>query len=127
MLKPILIANAISCLGFGAAFALAPGPISTFIGEAPRWSVLVLGAGLILNGFHLLWVSSKPNPRRGEIGHFIVGDIAWVVATAVLISSGIWITAPAAITWAICIAIWVGLCGLFQAIYIPKRSDPATG
>ena len=120
MLKKILIANAISCLGFGALFALFPAAVAGFVGNPPIWLVVALGIGLLLNGLNILWVARKAIPSRFEIMQFVVGDALWVVATLALIALGLWITSPGGIMVSLAIAVWVGACGLGQFLYAPR-------
>lgn len=123
MLKTILIANALSCLGFGALFALAPAGVADFVGEPPIWMVIILGIGLILNGLNILWVARKTTPSPREIMQFVVGDAFWVIATVALIAAGLWITSPAGIAASLAVAVWVGACGLGQCVYATANAD----
>ncbi len=122
MLKPILLANAASCLGFGAIFAAMPAATAEFLGDPPVWLISVIGVGLILNGLNLLWVARKSRPGRFEILQFVIGDAVWVVATLVLVGLGLWVTTPAGIAAALAVALWVEACGFGQFVY-----RPATG
>ena len=119
MLKSILIANAASCFGFGALFALFPSTTADFIGDPPSWLVLCLGLGLIANGAHLIWVARKETPRSAEVLQFVVGDAIWVLATFALIALGTWITTSQGIWVSIAVAVWVGACGIGQYLYRP--------
>lgn len=114
MLRNIMLANAASCLAFGALFALAPAKVAAFLGAPPVWVMALLGLGLLFNGAHLILVARKAAPRRSEVIYFALGDFAWVGGTALMLGLGIWITAPAAVAVAVLVAIWVGFCGVAQ-------------
>ncbi len=122
MLKSTLAANAISCLGFGALFAVFPQASADVIGTPPVWLVLVLGLGLVINGLALMLTARKPAPSRGEVLQFVAGDALWVIATGVLIATGIWIEA---VIPAVLVALWVGACGVVQWLYAPEAEQTA--
>ncbi|CAN0594308.1 unnamed protein product, partial [Ectocarpus sp. 12 AP-2014] len=112
MLKPILLANAASCIGFGALFAFFPSKTADFLGGPPAWLVLALGLGLIANGANLTWVARKDRPHIKEVILFVLGDVVWVVASLALVAFGVWITTPHGIWVSIAVAVWVGACGV---------------
>lgn len=114
MLKRVLLANAVSCLVFGALFAVFPTATANFLGTPPAWLVLVLGIGLVLNGLNLIRVARKNAPSPIEVMQFVVGDALWVVATLVLIGTGLWITTPHGVWASLAVALWVAACGLGQ-------------
>lgn len=58
-LKVVLLANAASCLLFGALFLGIPTRISNFIGSIPSVVVAIIGIGLLANGFTLIYASVK--------------------------------------------------------------------
>lgn len=119
MLKPILLANAASCIGFGALLVLFPSRTTDFLGDPPVWLVLALGLGLIANGANLIWVARKDRPRTREVLLFVAGDVGWVVATLGLVAFGVWITTPQGVWVSLAVAVWVGACGLGQFLYRP--------
>jgi len=114
MLRKIMIANALSCLAFGALFAAGAGRVASFLGSPPEWLIFVLGIGLLINGVHLIIAGRKPSLGQAEVIYFALGDFAWVGLTAVLLVLGIWITAPWAVAVASLVALWVGFCGVMQ-------------
>ncbi len=116
-LKPVMRANAISCVAFGVVFALQPTMVATFLGgasPAPKLYILILGILLILNGLHLLWASRDPLPQKKLILYFSIGDFIWVIASAVLMVSGVWITTTGGVLVASTVAVMVGLFGILQ-------------
>ena len=117
-LKTIIFANAASCIGFGATFALFPSAIANFLGSppAPSWLMLGLGVMLIGNGILLVWHGKQKLPRKEAVMFFSFGDFAWVLATLVLIALGIWITTTAGIIAALAVAAMVGYFGVAQMV-----------
>ncbi|AXI48512.1 hypothetical protein C1J03_22450 [Sulfitobacter sp. SK012] len=114
MLKLVLRANAVSCAFFGALFAFAGPATANFTGNPPVLLVQVLGAGLLINALMLVWKSLSADPDRLSILAFALGDAIWVVATALLLITGVWITTAGGIIWAVGIATFVGACGAMQ-------------
>jgi hypothetical protein len=114
MITKVLYANGSSCLLFGALFLAVPGAVARFLGSPPVWLIAVLGAGLILNGLHLVWAARR-GPGRRELLHFTLGDGAWVAGTLLLIVSGLWITTIPGILAAIACALPVATFGVLQA------------
>lgn len=114
-LATVLRLNALSCLGFGALFFVAPAAVAAARGTPPAWFIAVLGAGIIGNGV-LLWLSVRGGrtPRRAEVLFFSMGDAGWVVATLVLILAGVWIVTPGGRIAAIIVAVMVGALGFAQ-------------
>ena len=113
------MANAASCLAFGALFALFPTATVNYLGNPPVWLVLILGIGLVLNGRNLIWVARKEAPSGIEIMQFVAGDVVWVVVTLALIASGLWITTQHGIYASLAVAAWVAFCGFLQYRYRP--------
>lgn len=116
-LKNVMRANAISCLVFGALFALQPSLVANFLGgasPAPQSYILILGFLLILNGLHLLWASRVPLPQKELILYFSTGDYLWVIGSIGLIVSRVWITTTGGMLVASAVAVMVGLFGVLQ-------------
>lgn len=123
MLKSVLIANGVSCLLFGALFTILPDETAQFLGTPPNWLVIVVGIGLIGNAFALFWTARSAKPRRLGVLFFVVGDLAWVVATVLLVAIGIWITNSTAIAYSLIVAVWVAACGYTQFRLLPETED----
>lgn len=121
-LKTILRLNAASCIGFGALFTALPGTVALFLSQAPAptWLFIILGIGLIVNGLHLLWTSTKPLPSKNEVLYFSGGDFSWVLATIALVVCGLWISTTAGIVAALVTAAMVGSLGASQMIIRKK-------
>lgn len=120
-LTSLLRLNAASCLGFGLLFVLIPVRVTGLLGDAPWLVVLVLGAGLIGNGIHLMWASMAPRPVW-MIRYFSIGDGLWVVATLFLVLSGMWITTVPGILISLLVAAGVGTLGALQWRHIGQAN-----
>lgn len=114
MLKKVLAANAASCALFGALFLLAATETAALIGDPPVWLIRVIGIGLLANAAYLAATALRAEPARRDVLAFAIGDAAWVAATIVLLTAGIWITTPAGVVWALGVGVFVGFCGLAQ-------------
>lgn len=115
-LASILALNATSCVLFGLLFLTLPGAVAAFLGAppAPAWLIAAIGVILVVNGAHLAWAARQQRPRRALVLYFSGGDIAWVIATGVLIASGLWITTSGGIAAALIVAAGVGAMGVLQ-------------
>ncbi len=119
-LKQVMLANAGSCFLFGLLFVLIPGSVIEFLRptEPVPYNVLrMIGAVLIVNGFHLVWASGKEMPNKRLIIYFSLGDLLWVLGTVVLLILGVWITSFAGIIFSLLIAVLVAAFGLLQIHY----------
>lgn len=114
MLKLVLKANAVSCALFGALFFFAGPAIAAFIGTPPVLLLQVLGLGLMVNAAALTWASLCTQPNRKLVLLFAIGDGIWVLATIVLVTTGLWISTTNGVLWAAGIAAFVGACGVLQ-------------
>lgn len=120
MLQHVLRANAASCALFGALFVFVGPATAEFVGTPPVLLLQFLGAGLLVNAAALVWTSMREQPDRLSVLAFALGDFIWVMATAVILIGGFWITTPSGIAWAICVAIFVGACGALQWKLAPR-------
>lgn len=116
LLKTALVLNASSCIFFGILFVAAGSSVNSFIGNNIIWLTPIVGAILIFNGCHLLFASKRANPMCPEILYFIAGDLAWVVASIVLISLGVVITTKLGAIVSLSVAAMVGFFAVLQVI-----------
>lgn len=119
MLKFVLIANAVSCAVFGVVFIFWAQAVASLLGSPPSALLYVLGVGLLLNAILLLLESRHSPPRPAKVRSFAIGDGIWVLASLGLIFSGTWVTTMAGIVWTVCVAVFVGGCGILQFILSP--------
>lgn len=116
---PLLLRlNAASCLVFGVVFVLFAGPTATFLGTPPVWLLIVLGAGLIVNGLHLAWASTRDQTWLAEVLYFSSADVLWVLLTLGLVMTGTFLTSGPGIAVALIVAIGVGALGVLQAMAV---------
>jgi hypothetical protein len=123
-LKSVLFANSASCIGFGALFASLPAPLAHFLYEAhpaPALVIQLIGIGLVLHGFHLLWGAQQATPSKPMVLYFSMGDFSWVIGTVLLILLGVGIGSAKGIATASIVALMVGTLGVFQIKKLPTR------
>jgi len=116
-LHGVIKANAASCLLFGVLFLTLPAPVASFLAAgapAPAIVLQVIGAVLVLNGLQLTWTALQAVPAKGWILYFSAGDFLWVLATAVLLMTGVWVTSPAGVAVSLAVALMVGAFGVMQ-------------
>ena len=82
-LKLVLAADALSCLGMGAALAAASAPLSALFGLSEG---LLFGAGaaLLPIGLFILAVALRKTVAPLFVHAIVAGNVLWVVASAVL-------------------------------------------
>ena len=81
-LSTTLKANAIFSGLCAVTLALFAGPVANFMGTFPPWIFYLLALGLLPFGAAALWVSRSPSPVAGRF--FLMADLAWVVATPIV-------------------------------------------
>jgi hypothetical protein len=88
LVRRTLVGNALFSELTGLALLLLSAPIARFLGVAPSWPLLAIGAGLLLFGVQV-YQSSRPRPldRRG-VWTIIGLDVGWVAASALLLIAG---------------------------------------
>lgn len=100
LLKNALFANSAFCFTSGLAFVLFSGAVASFLGlSAPR-IVLILGAVLMLYGVEVFYFARKEQISRAFATFVIGADIAWVLASAMLVFTKL-VAFTTAGTWAI--------------------------
>jgi len=123
-LRLVLMLNGASCVLFGLLFLFASSSVSAFLADraaAPDAIILVLGAGLLINGLALFFFARSNSPNRHAVWLFSLGDLLWVLATLVLIATGVWIDRAPAILAALAVAVFVGTLGWLQWRAIAAR------
>ncbi|MDF1505619.1 hypothetical protein [Roseisolibacter sp. H3M3-2] len=78
LLRRVLLLDAVSCVGMGAALVAAPALLETWLGLSP---VLTRGAGLALFPFAalLVWTARRPTVPRGVAWGLVAGNVLWAV------------------------------------------------
>lgn len=116
-LRYVLRANAASCIGFGAIFALGAGSVSSFLASDAMLETFlrIIGGLLVLNGLHLVAASLRSALRAWEVRYFAAGDFAWVAGTIAILLSGAWISTSEGKAAAVLVAALVGTFGVLQA------------
>jgi len=122
-LHNVMKLNALSCITFGIIFLAMPSTVTEFLSQnnqAPANVLMILGAGLILNGVHILWAARQATPQPLLVRYFSSGDFLWVVGSIGLLLSGTWITNTAGIISTVVVALMVGLFGALQWLKSPS-------
>lgn len=115
LLKIAFRLNALSCLGFGTVFILNPDTVGAFLDGFPPDILRWIGIGLGLNGLHLVFASFRKRIGRVEVIYFVLGDVAWVLGSLVLvIFVPEMIHSPLAITVTLVVALFVGAIAALQ-------------
>ena len=127
-LRSTLRLNATTCVGFGALFALAPDSVGAFLDGFSPAILQWIGIGLIANGLHLGFASTRKSIGRGEMIYFILGDLLWVLGSFVLagLVPGVIHSLPA-ISATLGIAMVVGCLAVLQTRWgweVLTRSSP---
>lgn len=99
---------------------LLPQPAAVFLGSAPPWLVFALGAGLAINGAHLVWAARRISIKPTEVLYFATADLLWVTASLLLVGAEIWITTSYGVVAALVVAACVGTIGLMQVALIAR-------
>lgn len=113
-LRRTLLLNGLSCLVFGAAFLIWPGEIGAFLGSVPAFVLMAIGAGLLVNGLHLMIVARAREIRSAQVLWFSAGDLLWWLASLALIVSQLWITTDLGVLLTWVVALGVAGFGLTQ-------------
>ena len=116
-LHNVMKLNALSCITFGTLFLAIPSKVTEFLShdsQAPTNLLMILGAGLILNGLHIYWAARQTSPKQSLVRYFSTGDFLWVAGSAALLLTGTWITNTAGIISTLIVGAIVGLFGVLQ-------------
>ncbi len=84
LLRRALSVNAWITAANAVAF-LAGGHLLAPIFGLPAVALWVLGAGLLAFAAHAGYVARKPAPSRGEAVYFVAADVAYVVASVIVL------------------------------------------
>jgi len=123
-IKPVLLANAASCIIFGVLFLIMPANIADFLSKdasVPSIFLMALGGILTFNGLHLIWASKQDNLHKLWILYFSLGDLLWVLGTIILVALQLWITSSNGVFAATLVAIMVGIFGALQITNLLKK------
>ena len=114
-LNIILILNTVSCVLFGSLFVMQHEAIHNFLQIPEDLDFLVPASGgvLLLFAAHLISAIVRKRKIRWEIYYFVIGDILWVLYSALLIIFGV-ISGTSALLCVSGVAILVGTFALLQ-------------
>lgn len=100
LLRSALLGNALFSEITGLALLLLSAPIARFLGIAPSWPLLPIGAALLLFGAQAFILSRSRPLARGPVLAVIALDAAWVIASALLLIGG-WLPLSGGGTWTV--------------------------
>ena len=87
-LRLVLTANALTSTVAGLAAAVAPAAVADLLGLGDELVVRVVGIALLVFAALTAWVARGPAARLGAGAAAVsVGDIAWVLATPVVLAA----------------------------------------
>jgi hypothetical protein len=113
LLRRVILADGVFTLLGGLLLTVDAGPIAALIGLPSSWILTILG--LFCVGYSaLLFLAARRSPidRRQVLG-FILGDVAWVVASAAILLGG-WAPLTTAGVWLVLIV--ADIVGVFAAL-----------
>ncbi len=113
LLRRAILADGVFTLLGGLLLAIDAESIAAFIGLPSPWILTVMG--LACMGYSvLLFLAARRSPiDRGQALSFILGDVAWVVASAVILLGG-WVPLTTAGVW--CVLIVADIVAVFAAL-----------
>jgi hypothetical protein len=89
LLRRAIQGNSVFSTISGVLLAVYSGPIDTLLGLGSPIALTILG-GLILVGAALLaWVALQPTIDRGSARAIVALDVTWVIASALLLVTGV--------------------------------------
>ena len=106
MLRLALRGNGVFSLLSGSVFVVASTRISEVIGLEYPVILVVVGLGLVSFAGALFFNSARPEINRLEAAAAVVGDVAWVLGSGVVIALGVLTTTG---NWAVAVVAEVVL------------------
>lgn len=114
MLKAGLLGNAIFSLICGLVLIVTAADLAEYLGGPDPNILKVIGIGLLPFAVHLLIALRRENPRIGEIYYLSAMDGLWVLASGVVLATGL-VPFTAAGVW------MVGLVALVVADFMAMQ------
>ncbi|MGI9599438.1 MAG: hypothetical protein ACR2QK_24960 [Acidimicrobiales bacterium] len=115
-LRRFLRANGGFSLITGAVAALDAGPIGDFIGVDQTWLIRAIGVGLIGFAAMLFVLARQPDRLIKRVAPLISeADLAWVLATVVIIAFGLLSTEGAVLMGAVAVPVLVFAIGQWRS------------
>jgi hypothetical protein len=126
--RRVLLGNATFGIVTGLIALLWSGALSAAFGLAQPMVLIGLGEALLLFAAALIWIALRMPTNQRILGTIFALDVAWVIASALVLLAG-WAPLTAAATWAIIgVADVVALFALLEYIGLRRlRSTAAVG
>ena len=98
--RRVLLSNAAFGLASGLVCLLWAQALATALGLAQPWIVSGLGVGLLLFAGELAWIALQAPENRRALTTIFALDVAWVIASVILLFSG-WAPPTPVGTWVV--------------------------
>jgi hypothetical protein len=109
LLRNTLVGNALFSVTTGLISFVDAAPLAEWMGLGSPWLLRVLGVGLLLFGAEVGWIALRSADLR-QAGRVILAlDVAWVVASILLLSAG-WLALTEAGFWTVVIVADMVAC-----------------
>jgi hypothetical protein len=109
----IMTVDATFCAVSGAALALLSGPLADLTG-IPSLALLAIGLGTAASSAFMFWMLRQP-AMLGLLLRLALGvNVAWVIASAVVLLSGVWTLTGAGVALIIAVALAVEAISIGQ-------------
>ncbi|WBB62096.1 hypothetical protein O7599_06025 [Streptomyces sp. WMMC500] len=82
----------------GLVYLALSGPVSDLLG-VDRGLLLVLGAALVVYALDVAWIARKPVPPAGLVALVVDVNVAWAVASVVVLVAGVLDPTTAGYVW----------------------------
>ena len=89
LLRRALQADGVFCVLSGLLLIVDSGPIAALIGVSQPWILMVLGVDLLIYAALLLLAARRTPIVRWHALAFLAADVAWVLASVVLVLGGL--------------------------------------
>ncbi len=99
-LQTVVRADAAFCAVCGVSLLAGAGPIAAFLGWNNSLGVMALGGGLLVYAAELLWMTRKQPAGRGLVRMVMLLNWVWVLASVVILATGVPAVTPGG-WWAI--------------------------
>lgn len=124
-LHPWLRANSAFSTLSGVLMAAFSGFLPAVLGIGSWWVYVGIGIALVLYGLRLWWLGRRP-VDPGEARLILFADVAWVLASLVLIASGVLSSTGAWIVASVAVVIGVFAAGQWRSLKREGLHETAT-
>lgn len=94
----VLLGNATFGVICGLSCLLWAQPLATLLGVTQPWILTILGVGLLVFAAELAWIAVRMPENRRVLTIIFALDVAWVIASAIILLAG-WLPFTTAGIW----------------------------